>query len=690
MKKRTLSSKIILLILVVGIIPMVLISLLFLILSQQSLREEIDKASRIYLEQTESLLDQFFSTTRAQIGYLSTINNPINAVRQFGQVSGDSEAWKTTRVALDAFAKKVETEFGYTQLLITDLKGAVIYDSLNQVEGQSYQQRDSIRGALGGTTTFSELYYSDLARRNVMVLSAPIRDPATKAVIGTISVVLEQGIIDSLVHDGLDSLGETGDAYLVAANGSLLTNAKFGEYSRDAALRKSIDTRAIELLREPVLQGSDEFFAIDSYVDYVGDPVLGCMSVVRLGTSYAGLIIEVDQAEAFASVNRLRMIILILLSALSVLGVLLSFFIGRGISKPVVALANLLKGIANLDLTQKVPETLLNKKDETGSLARDVQTLSEALIHSINSIHSVMQKLRQSSTQLETLSQTQWSSSQEMTVQSRNVEEHAQNTSAAIEEVTSGVEEVAASAQSVSKTAQELADQNGQTYAKSLEGGEQINRVVSQIATASKQTSNTAGLVKKMAEKAENVQTIVETIASIAGQTNLLALNAAIEAARAGEAGRGFAVVAEEIRKLAEESNKAAYDIASILKGVVQDTIESGKATTETETIVDGVNREALNTQKLFQDILSMVDEMNGKVGNLSAISEEQSAAAEEMASAMDTSAKSMAEVSEQVALFAGEAEKQTQSASQVRDTASQLQSLSEQLNQEIDKFRIR
>ncbi len=80
--------------------------------------------------------------------------------------------------------------------------------------------------------------------------------------------------------------------------------------------------------------------------------------------------------------------------------------------------------------------------------------------------------------------------------------------------------------------------------------------------------------IRGLSQRTERIGGIVDTITGIAERTNLLALNAAIEAARAGEQGRGFAVVAEEVRKLAEGSQTAAGEIASLIGQIQRETTE--------------------------------------------------------------------------------------------------------------------
>ena len=114
----------------------------------------------------------------------------------------------------------------------------------------------------------------------------------------------------------------------------------------------------------------------------------------------------------------------------------------------------------------------------------------------------------------------------------------------------------------------------------------QINKLSQKLLIISDKESQLAEKIKQLSQEAQNVKSILDVIREIADQTNLLALNAAIEAARAGEHGRGFAVVADEVRQLAERTQKSLSEINATISVIVQAIMDtSGEMNKNVENI---------------------------------------------------------------------------------------------------------
>ena len=198
-----------------------------------------------------------------------------------------------------------------------------------------------------------------------------------------------------------------------------------------------------------------------------------------------------------------------------------------------------------------------------------------------------------------------------------------------------------------------------------------------------------AGTVSALGVASERVGDFVEAVSRIARQTNLLALNAAIEAARAGEHGRGFAVVAEEVRKLAEESGRAAKEIAATIADVRDNIAAAVQSMTEGESEVRGVGEIANEANTALSALLSGIGRIAELIADVTTVSREQSTTMRQLAEVIDGVQGVSDEAAAQARDASDAAMRQTRALEGLAETSRGLALLAERLRRSTGRFTL-
>ncbi len=201
-----------------------------------------------------------------------------------------------------------------------------------------------------------------------------------------------------------------------------------------------------------------------------------------------------------------------------------------------------------------------------------------------------------------------------------------------------------------------------------------VEELESTMQATSQKEQDLAEKLNQVSQNANEVKDVLNIIKDIADQTNLLALNAAIEAARAGEHGRGFAVVADEVRKLAERTQKSLVEIDATINIVVQSITEANSEISENAKDVHALADVSVQLQKQMIDISSVIKQTIG----------DASKTVDDFA---DTSKKVQSIVTE-VDEVNNISVSNVESVENVSTASGHLHSMTEKLNNELGKFK--
>lgn len=346
--------------------------------------------------------------------------------------------------------------------------------------------------------------------------------------------------------------------------------------------------------------------------------------------------------------------------AAAIAGLLLIWLMARGVTRPILGVAAMLKDIASGegDLTRRLQYA---KRDELGELAGWFNRFLDKLQPTIAEVKRSVQAARSTADQSAAIaSQT----SAGMEQQYRQVDQAA-----------TASNEMSATAQDVARSAAQAAQAARDADQATREGLTVIDRTTESIDTLAADMNAAMSQVQGLAQNSEQIGSVLEVIRSIAEQTNLLALNAAIEAARAGEAGRGFAVVADEVRNLARRTQESVEETRQVIEALQAGTREVVDAMNSSHRQAQGgveqVGQAVSALQRIGQAV-TVISDMNLQIASAA---EEQSAVAEEI----NNNVASIRDVTESLSGQASESARVSQA----------LNSLANQQQGLMDQFRV-
>ncbi|HUF49932.1 MAG TPA: methyl-accepting chemotaxis protein [Longimicrobiales bacterium] len=371
---------------------------------------------------------------------------------------------------------------------------------------------------------------------------------------------------------------------------------------------------------------------------------------------------QIDAFERSAAAQR-RGLWVVLLVSLIVAGVL-GYYTFQAIERPLnrlVAAANQFgTGDLNVAIDGRMPDEFRVLANAFTGMADQFRVIVGETVRTAN-------KISQSASDLSSISEEVAASSGEVSTAMIGITNGAEEQAFGLRTVDEALERMRDGASAIEDSSHQVVELSSHIRELSERRRQDIGNALAMLLELREVVQSSGHEVRALEQASEKISAFVGTIQGIARQTNLLALNAAIEAARAGEHGRGFAVVADEVRKLADGSARASYEVDTTVSQI-REQIDSFVRTMDRGfSRVAGVEETSKSAEAAFEEILAAVEQVRD--------------AADRVVHAADTNRSAFETVDDAVRNVGAAAESHAASAQQVSAAAEEQSAATQEMS---------
>ena len=567
-----------------------------------------------------------------------------------------------------------KSDKAYESMVFAEASG-VSHDSQGPVANVA--AREYFKQALTGRASVSDPVISKATGHAVVVVAVPVKagGKSTGVLFGAINMEKLSSQVLSI------KIGKTGYAYIVQSDGMTIVHPDKAMVMKDNILKNPNAPRELKQTTEKMVKGER---GLTRY-SYNGTDKI--VAFAPVSNSRWSLALTAPVAEITEVLSSLTVISLVTIAVVLLVAAVVVILFARRIARPIRKIESAAAQIAAGDISSRKLD--ISSNDEIGRLGREFELM-------VDNLRLLIKKVGMSTDQVaasaEELNASAEQSAQAATQIAQVITEVAagadkqqkvvEHTAATVEQMSAGIGQIAANAKNVASASTGLGE-------IATTGSQSIEKSIGQMDVIEKTVEKSAGVVTKLGDRSKEIGHIVEVISGIAGQTNLLALNAAIEAARAGEQGRGFAVVAEEVRKLAEQSQEAAKQIADLIAEIRQDTDNAVEAMREGTKEVRTGAEVVSQAGKAFHNILEAVNSVSNQIREISASVQDLADGSQQVVHAVQDIDAVSRETSSQTQTVSAATQEQSATMQEIAASSQALAKMAEELIEAVSKFRL-